>query len=351
MYDVYKHDPNSVHASWRAYFSNIEEGHKDPFQPAPFVSGGTEASNSMLSIRDTIKVYTMARAYQIRGHEIAKTDPLELNKNVAGATVDNFPEGLDPAYFGFTTADLDREFRVGTDIISGVLGGSSGNSGVWKLRDLLAKLNSIYTEYVGFEYMHISNRIEKNWLRDRIEVQRPIEYSKGQKTKVFELLSKATLLEEFLHTKFQTHKRFGLDGLEGLIPGLSALIEQSVINGVETIVIGTAHRGRLNMLANVLDFSLNSLFDQFLGSAVRTLEGGDVKYHLGTTCVREIAGKKVTIMMLPNPSHLETVDAVAMGHVRAHQFFTKDPMKVLGILIHGDAALAGQGIVYETVQM
>lgn len=142
-----------------------------------------------------------------------------------------------------------------------------------------------------------------------------------------------------------------MDGLEGMIPGMNALIEQSVANGVETIVIGTAHRGRLNMMANVLEYPMETMFAQFLGVSSRISEGGDVKYHLGTECTKEINGKKVTLILLPNPSHLEAIDPIVMGNVRAQQINKGDPSKVLGIMIHGDAALAGQGIVYETAQM
>ena len=146
MYDSYKMDPQGVHVSWRAYFDNIEQGVKDPFQPPPFVDSNVEgsATSEMLSIRDTIKVYTMARAYQIRGHQIAKIDPLELHTSAHArvdlTNVDQIPEGLDPAYFGFTSQDLEREFQLGTEFFSGVLSGASSTGGLWKLKDLLKKL-------------------------------------------------------------------------------------------------------------------------------------------------------------------------------------------------------------------
>lgn len=185
-------------------------------------------------------------------------------------------------------------------------------------------------------------------MRRNIEKNRLLDYSDTQKKQIFKKLARTQMLEEFFHKKFANHKRFGMDGLETAVPAVEAIIEKAVEFGIDNFIIGMPHRGRLNIMANVLHQNLEDIFNLFFGSTNRLYEQGDVKYHLGLTTTRNINGKDVTIRLLANPSHLEAVDPVALGLTKAIQQKNK---KALCIMIHGDASLAGQGVVYETVQM
>ena len=223
--------------------------------------------------------------------------------------------------------------------------------GKWKLKEIIERLKAVYCGKIGYEFSHIPFRDETNFLLDRIEQESNISYSKEQKLELLKILARSHLLENFFLKKFTTHKRFGLEGLESLIIAIEAVIEQASNHGVDTFIIGMPHRGRLNVLANICQSSLTEMCGMFMGTNARVLEEGDVKYHLGHKTQRIINGKSMTIDLLANPSHLEAVDPVALGKTHSMQFYQNNPNRAMAILIHGDAALAGQGVVYETIQM
>mgnify|MGYP001046044136 CR=1 FL=1 len=350
MYDAWKKDPESVHTSWQAYFKGLEAG-VDSFTTPPDL--GTVAIGETFSpARDTQKALLLLRAYQLYGYILADLDPLNLTLNVEQHSVARRIPGLiRMENYNFTEEDMEKEFDLGSDLVTGFIHSNSPSKGKWKLRDLLEACKRTYCGKIGYEYMHIPFRDECNWMRERIEKDTPFKYSADQKREILSRVAEATMLEEFLHKKFSTHKRFGLDGLESLVLAVESIIEQAVDRGVNYVAIGMPHRGRLNLMANVLQHKIEQMFGLFFGISEQYMEEGDVKYHLGQTVEREIKGKKVTIDLLPNPSHLEAVDPVAVGKTRANQNSQLSRNKAMCILIHGDAALAGQGVVYETMQM
>jgi 2-oxoglutarate dehydrogenase E1 component len=360
MYEAYRKDPDSVHTSWKAFFSGLDKGVDNLYVAPPSLGHAIslsptttrEAGASTAQVKDAIKVWLLHRAYSLYGYMLADLDPLNLHGIAASHNPDlRIPGPIRLSNYKFTDADMEKEFDLGSDMMDGFLSDKGQYQGKWKLRNLLEKLKQVYCGKIGWEYMHIPFKDECNWMRKNIEVDKLIKYTTEQRIAIYEKLARAHLLEEFFHTKFATHKRFGLDGLESLVPAVEAVIERAVEHGVDTFVIGMPHRGRLNVLAHVLNSSLEDMLGQFLGTNVRLLEQGDVKYHLGCTTVREINGKKVTISLLANPSHLEAVDPVALGKTRAIQNYQEDRNRAMTILIHGDAALSGQGVVFETIQM
>jgi 2-oxoglutarate dehydrogenase E1 component len=350
MYQSWKKDPLSVHASWAAYFQNIEKGLPpgSAFQLPPSTITSSYQTSSVINekeISDCMKVLLLIRAYQVSGHLLANTDPLEL-------TTKEIPPELQLNSYGFTESDLDREFYIGTATMSGFL---AANRPKMKLRDIIQRLKETYCGTIGYEYMHIQDRSKCNWIRERIETPIQHQFSKEEKLIILDRLIWATNFEGFCALKWPAAKRFGIDGSESLIPGIKALIDKSTDSGVETVVMGMSHRGRLNVLSNVVRKPLEAIFHEFSGGTLLN-EGdfytgsGDVKYHLGTSYVRPTrSGKKVHISLLANPSHLEAVDPVVIGKVRAHQYFAKDNdyLKTMGLLLHGDASFAAQGVVYE----
>jgi 2-oxoglutarate dehydrogenase E1 component len=273
--------------------------------------------------------------------------------------------------YGFTQKDLDRPIDLsglGTNV-KGALAKLSGTSTT--LRELIEHLEKIYCSSVGVEYMHIRSRDECNWIRERIEVE-PTPLSKDQKLKILERLNYSETFEYFLSQKFNTAKRFGVEGNEALIPGMKAMVDRSTELGVENIVVGMAHRGRLNVLTNVIRNPLELIFKEFAGThfmldkmqkvdvdgdGIADWSGsGDVKYHLGTNFTRKYPdGREIHLSLLANPSHLEAVNPLVVGKARAKMTFMGDSSgtgnKVMPVMIHGDAAIAGQGIVYETFTM
>ena len=375
------HQPCSVHASWAAYFRGVEAGLAPgaAFTPPPglqpgFVGAaaaapsGAGASPAAMerAIKERLGLAHLVRAYQARGHEVANLDVLGL-RNRALASV---PE-LDHRTYGFTDADLDRSFDFGHGVagFSGFLGASTsahGASPAITLRALLARLQATYCGTIGWEYMHISDAARQNWVRERCELAQAPVLSKAQKMQIFDRLAHSTLFEQYLANKFNTAKRFGLEGCEALVPGLKALVDAATLRGVESIVFGMPHRGRLNVLVNVIRKPMELLLKEFMGTHVdletyeKTIAGGnwsgsgDVKYHLGTSYDRTYPdGRKVHLALMANPSHLEAVNPVVAGKVRAKQDLLGDTQRsrVMGIMLHGDAAFAGQGIVYETLAM
>ncbi len=285
------------------------------------------------------KLWELINAYRTRGCRIADLDPLEYKPDLLPS--------LDPAFYGFTVWDLDREFYCG---------GLDGKERM-PLRDILGVLAETYCRRWTIEYMHIANRLRQYWLRDRVELKRnESPFDLAARKRILELLYRAENFERFLHTRYVGNKRFSLEGADALIPALAEVIERAAANGVEKVVIGMAHRGRLNVLANILNKSYETIFREFEGVLLPlSSEGsGDVKYHLGQSGVFTTqTGKKIDVILSANPSHLEAVDPVVCGMTRGYQDLVEDTTreKVLAVLIHGDAAFSGQGVVYETLQM
>eukprot|EP01135_Chromosphaera_perkinsii_P007575 Nk52_evm31s914 gene=Nk52_evmTU31s914 len=349
MYRSWKNDPSSVHASWDAYFRT------GSFQPSPALGAKGASSGDAMSggptsakvIQDHLNVHALIRGYQVRGHNVAKLDPL----GILEADLDgSIPAEIQYQSYGFTEADLDREFNVaiGEEMSTGFM----GNKSTITLRELIKRLEETYCGTIGVEYMHIQNQKECNWIREKIELEQKFQFSKEDKKTILARLIRADGFETFLASKWSAEKRFGLEGCESLIPGMKSLIDLGADLGVENVVIGMPHRGRLNVLGNVIRKPLENIFGEFTSSLDPDQEGsGDVKYHLGLSHDRTtLSGKKIHISLVANPSHLEAVNPVVNGKVRAEQFYKGDVErnKVLPILLHGDAAFSGQGVVFET---
>ena len=360
LYARYLDDPAAVDPSWRAYFDELGpetrglfertqaalRPHRDQRQSdirlaapgAEVVDLGGERARRL--IIDHLRVVMLIRAYRVRGHLLADLDPLGL----AGSR--HHPE-LDPAAYGFSEADLDREF-----FLDNVLGLEKAT-----LRRIVEILRQTYSARIGVEFMHIQHPDQKAWIQARMEgshnLLRP---SAEEKRELLEQLVEAEGFERFLHVKYPGTKRFGLDGGESTISALDAIIRQSVEMGVNEIVIGMPHRGRLNVLANVMGKPYSAIFSEFQGGAVAddVLGSGDVKYHLGTSTDLELSdGRTMHLSLTANPSHLEAVNPVVFGKVRAKQTQKGDTERsqVMGLLLHGDAAFAGQGVVHEGLEM
>ena len=318
------------------------------------LSSHVSGAPSSQTIQESMRLLLLVRAFQVNGHAMAQLDPLGLDARPV-------PIELDPALYGFTEADLDREFFLGTWRMKGFL---SEDNPVQTLRQILARLRETYCGNIGYEYMHIADRDMCNWLRERIEVQRATPYSKERKKVLLDRLAWSDMFENFLSNKYTAAKRFGLEGCETLIPGFKEAIDKAAELGVESITIGMPHRGRLNVLANVVRKPLQSIFNEFKAGpkpAGQAVEGGsqytgsgDVKYHLGTSYDRPtLRGGRMHLSLVANPSHLEAVNTVVIGKTRAKQFYEndRDGSKHMAVLLHGDGAFSGQGIVYETLDM
>ena len=329
LYRLYKQNPQAVDESWQRFFEGFE------FNLQKYGEDGAPAGG--LSDKET-KVRNLIHAYRTRGHLEAKTNPVRKRRDHKAL--------LRLEDHGLSEADLDTEFEVGA--ILGI--------GKATLRKILDTLKTIYTGHIGFEYMYIREPDVLSWFRDKIEHEYlHFQLSVKEKQRILEKLNEAVVFENFLHTKYIGQKRFSLEGGETTIPALDAVINRSADLGVEEVVIGMAHRGRLNVLANIMGKTYEQIFNEFEGSMPdETMGDGDVKYHLGySSLVTTENGKKVNLKLAPNPSHLEAVNPVVEGFVRAKADaqYDDDFDKVLPILIHGDAAIAGQGIVYEVTQM
>ena len=288
----------------------------------------------------SIRAVSMVRSYRQRGHLIAKLDPLEMRE------IDYLDE-LHPDSYGFKKEEYNNKI-----FLDGVI-----NKQYSTIKEILGFLRKTYCEKIGYEYMHISNPIERKWFRDRVEKdENSLKFTNNGKQAILNKLIQADGFERFLHTKYVGTKRFGLDGGESLIPALEQIIKIGGQNFVKEVKIGMSHRGRLNVLANVLQKSYKRIFNEFAGEINSSSEAdtaGDVKYHLGASSNREFDGNSVHVSLTDNPSHLEAVNPVVLGQTRAKQFFhgDKERKKVIPILIHGDAAFAGQGIVAECFAM
>src|SRR3546814_744545 len=286
---------------------------------------------------DAIRAMMLIRTYRVRGHLAATLDPLGLSKR-------ELPADLTPEYHGFVGADQDRPV-----FLDGTLGLARTT-----VREIVAILRANYCGHVGLEYMHIADVEERRFLQDRMEgADKHVEFTPEGKQAILKKVIDAEEWEKFLARKYVGTKRFGLDGGEAMIPAMEAIIKYGGQYGVREIVYGMAHRGRLNMLANVMARPYRVIFHEFQGGSANPEAvggSGDVKYHLGTSTDREFDGISVHMSLVPNPSHLEAVDPVVLGKVRAQQVDRDDLAKheqVLPVLIHGDAAFAGQGIVWE----
>ncbi len=292
------------------------------------------ASNS-----NSIKAVSLIRAYRQRGHLLSKVDPLEMRES-------EYLDELHPENYGFKKDDYSKKIYL-----DGVLNKEYSN-----IKEILSVLRKIYCGNIGYEYMHISNPTERKWFRDRVEKdENALKFTVNGKNAILNKLIQAEGFEKFLHTKYVGSKRFGLDGGESLIPALEQIIKIGGQSNIKEVKIGMSHRGRLNVLANVLQKSYKRIFNEFAGEINNTEEdsAGDVKYHLGASSDREFDGNVVHVSLTDNPSHLEAVNPVVLGQTRAKQFFHKDVKrnKVIPILIHGDAAFAGQGVVAECFAM
>src|SRR3954463_863226 len=377
LYARYESDPNSVDAAWREFFASLKDQAADVTKSArgaswkkpPLVernellsaldgqwaetekkvgekvrakaqTASVELSPSDVqqATRDSIHALMLIRAYRIRGHFHANLDPLGLEPR-------KDDEELDPRSYGFTEADYDRKIYL--DFVLGLEFAS--------MREIVAICQRTYCQTIGIEFMHISNAQQKAWIQERIEGEhKEITFTREGKRAILNKLVEAEGFEKFCDTKFTGTKRFGLDGGESLIPALEQIIKRGGNLGVKEIVLGMPHRGRLNVLTQVMGKPHRALFHEFKGGSANpdAVEGsGDVKYHLGASSDREFDGNRIHLSLTANPSHLEIVDPVVLGKVRAKQDQHGDPpdmrISVMPLLMHGDAAFAGQGVVAE----
>ena len=357
MYVKFVNNDPTLPDSWKKYFHEIGDEFDDiineingpSWSPSKKVSIrrsqnqniNTEQLNGAEAIKsnaNSIKAVAMIRAYRQRGHLIAKLDPLELIKS-------EYLEELHPESYGFKKGDYEKKI-----FLDGVI-----NKQYSSIKEILNFLRDKYCGSLGYEYMHISNPTERKWFRDRVEKADDFKFTQNGKEAILNKLIQAEGFEKFLHTKYVGTKRFGLDGAESLIPALEQIIKIGGQSKVKEVKIGMSHRGRLNVLANVLQKSYKRIFNEFAGeiSSKSKDDTGDVKYHLGASSDRDFDGNLVHVGLTDNPSHLEAVNPVVLGQTRAKQFFHKDKErnKVIPILIHGDAAFAGQGVVAECFAM
>lgn len=333
LYQNYKQDPASVDATWQKFF----EGYEFSLQRYG-ENGGTASGVDVHSIKET-QVRNLIFAYRSFGHLASKTNPVRERRN--------HNVHFDLKFFGLSDADLDAEFDVASEI------GMNRTT----LRNIVEKLKTVYLGPIGFEYNYIRNDDVRQWFFNKCETQ---YYSYNptleEKKQILSKLNEAVVFENFLHTKFLGQKRFSLEGGENTIPALQALINKAAELDVQEVVIGMAHRGRLNVLSNILGKTYEQIFTEFEGNVNPdvTMGDGDVKYHLGyASSIDTPSGKKIYVKLTPNPSHLEAVDPLVVGYTRGQidDEFGGDLKKAMAILIHGDAAIAGQGVVYEVVQM
>lgn len=331
LYQAYKEDPESVEYGWQKFFEGFDFGRGS--------EAGTVSEETPQHFLKEINVLNLINGYRQRGHLFTKTNPVRDRRQ--------YLPGKDLATFGLSDADLDIVFNAGIEV----------GIGPAKLRDIVALLEQTYCQSIGAEFKYIRNPEKIKWFEERMERERNTpNFSIDTKKRILKKLNEAVVFENFLGTKFLGQKRFSLEGAESVIPALDSVIEKGAELGIEEFVLGMAHRGRLNVLANIMNKTYKDIFSEFDGKGydTNTPFGGDVKYHLGySTDVDTAAGKKVHLSLCPNPSHLEAVDPVVEGITRSKIDFKYlgDSKKIAPILIHGDASVAGQGIVYEVLQM
>ncbi|WP_153797689.1 2-oxoglutarate dehydrogenase E1 component [Foetidibacter luteolus] len=343
LYQEFVKNPDSVDSELKKFF----EGFDFAVAGQPNGTNGTNGSavakapaqaGEAIDWKREISAYRMILGYRNKGHLIAKTNPIRTRKD-RGAN-------LDLGFFGFTEEDLDKEFHAGSLVGLGKV----------KLRDLVTYLQKAYATHVGIEFKYISDQKKVDWLYNEMEKKFNNPLSIDTKKRILEKVNQGVMFEKFLHTKYIGQKRFSLEGGETTIAALDAIITTAADNDVQEVVIGMAHRGRLNILANIMGKTYAQIFSEFEGTGQvdQTMGSGDVKYHMGFGSeVQTPHGKTVHLKLMPNPSHLEAVDPVVVGFARAKAdiLYKSDYDKILPILIHGDASVAGQGIVYEVMQM
>ena len=366
MYLKYLNKDANLSAEWKTYFEKLNEetsvamkelegpswGKKTKFKSVQLENLVSEnkdtgfsknenynSANFKEASNESIKAISLIRAYRIRGHLLAKLDPL-------GLSTTEYLDELHPDFYGFKKESYDKPIFLNGTI----------NKNYSSIKEILSFLRKTYCGSVGYEFMHLSDPLERKWFRDRIELdEKGISFTKNGKMAILNKLIQAEGFEKYLAKKYVGTKRFGLDGGESLIPALEQIIKVGGQNAVKELKIGMPHRGRLNVLANLLQKSYKRIFNEFAGEYENMSKDstGDVKYHLGASSDREFDGNSVHISLTDNPSHLEAVNPVVLGQTRAKQYFHKDlkRKKVIPILLHGDAAFAGQGIVAECFAM
>ena len=347
LYARFLENPNAVDESWGPWFadlgddlSSIKTELQRPVwsgqRPRVVADGAASAASAVI---DSISALNLIRAYRVRGHLEADLDPLGLEKRGP------YPE-LNYHTYGFTEADLDREI-----FINNLLGRERAT-----LREIVAILRATYCGTIGVEYMHIQVPAERAWIQERFEKRSRLALAASLRKQILETLTAAETFERFLDRRYTGTKRFGIEGAESLMAALEAILRRGSELGIREFVIGMPHRGRLNVLANFVGKPFAAIFSEFQGNGARLEHvhgSGDVKYHLGTSGDREVGGQTVHLSLAANPSHLEAVDPVVLGKVRAKQYQRRDSerSRVAGILMHGDAAFAGQGLVAESLEL
>jgi 2-oxoglutarate dehydrogenase E1 component len=359
LYHRFIEDPGSLDEQWRGFFADLDDEAKAVIEKlnggasgavaavaaaAPAAGMAGRASVDDPAVRaatlDAIRALMLIRAYRVRGHLEANLDPLGLKP------VEPHPE-LDPKSYGFTEADLDRPIYIDK-----VLGLETAS-----LRKIVEVVRATYCGPIGVEFMHIQDPAQKAWIQERIEsIRNQPDFTVNGKRAILERLTAAEVFEQFLNKKYTGTKRFGLDGGEAMIPALEQILKRGGHLGLKEVVIGMPHRGRLNVLANFMSKPFSAIFSEFEGGAAHPEDvggSGDVKYHLGTSSDREFDGNSLHLSLTANPSHLEAVNPVVVGKVRAKQEQGKygDRSEVMALLMHGDAAFAGQGLVPETLDL
>ena len=344
LYEQYTENPDSVEPSWRSFFQGFDFGMTTYNEENPVTYLANLAASDVESVHVSEKlqkefnVLKLIDGYRSRGHLFTKTNPVRERRSSSPT--------LDIENFGLSKADLNTVFDAARVI----------KIKPCSLQEIIKHLDTIYCQHIGVEYMYIRNPEVVEWIQNKIGINdNQPNFTTNEKLAILNKLNQAVSFENFLHTKYVGQKRFSLEGGESIIPALDALIEKAAEKGVEQFVMGMAHRGRLNVLANIFGKSTQDIFSEFDGKDYdQEYFDGDVKYHLGLTADKVTStGKKININLAPNPSHLETVGAVIEGITRAKQdkYFPNDFSKVLPIAVHGDAAIAGQGILYEIIQM
>lgn len=356
FYEQYLHNPDAVPAEWRDYFNALaSDGSSDradvahgPIQKTfrqqavNKLHSGFQGSHALApeAAEKQASVLRLINAYRVRGHQNANIDPLAFRARPPVAD-------LDPAFHGLTSTDLETKFNTG----------SLAAADQMQLGDIIDFVKGVYTGTVGAEYMHITDTREKRWIQGRLEGEHGEEhFSVDERKELLRGLTAAEGIEKYLHTKYVGQKRFSLEGGESFITSMNALIHQAAKHDVEEVIIGMAHRGRLNVLVNVMGKSPTMLFKEFEGKLDKDEKiggSGDVKYHMGFSTDVEVADRQMHLVLAFNPSHLEIVNPVVEGSVRARQDRRKDSegKTILPIIIHGDSAVAGQGVVFETLQL
>ena len=357
LYTRFLEDPGSVDESWRRFFSDMDDDLAGVLtelrgaswaEPAPRLIGNgavttaveVDSKGLLRATADSIRALQLIRSYRVRGHLEADLDPLGLEKRGP------YPE-LDYRSYGFTEADLDREIYI-----NNLFGRERAT-----LREIIAILRETYCGKIGVEYMHIQEPAERTWIQEKFEKrQRGSGLSAQIRKEILQVLTIAETFERFLDRRYTGTKRFGIEGAESLMPALEAVLQRGADLGLREFVIGMPHRGRLNVLANFVGKPFAAIFSEFQGNSTNPdhVHGsGDVKYHLGTSGDRDVNGETIHLSLAANPSHLEAVDPVVLGKVRAKQLQRGDSerSRVAGILMHGDAAFAGQGLVAESLEL